>query len=233
MRVSVIIPTFNSATFVGDALRSVYEQSAAVSEVICVDDASTDNTVEFIKVHFPEVRIVTNNSNRGAAWCRNLGISIATGDLLAFLDSDDYWLYDKTQWQVEVLQSRPDLEMVGGLAEYFSEKEDGALASFPDGAHFNAYLATFLIRKSLFTKVGVFDETMRLSEDQDWFLRAREVEVKMEVKERTVLRIRVHDHNTTKDITFKNSGMMEVLKKSLTRRREAGAIENLKIIKPE
>jgi glycosyltransferase involved in cell wall biosynthesis len=232
MNVSVVIPTFNSGPFIREALQSVLDQTTPVYEVICVDDASTDNTVQIIQAGFSRVKIIQNSVNKGPSWCRNLGITAATGTVLSFLDADDLWVNDKTHWQLSVFQSEPDVEIIAGLAEYFSSSESLKYA-MPDKPHFNAYLSSLLVRRQVFDKIGLFDDTMRLSEDQDWLLRAREARIKMKVKNQTVLKKRIHESNTTQNVSFKKSSMMEALKKSLDRRRETGMMTNLEIIKPE
>jgi glycosyltransferase involved in cell wall biosynthesis len=220
---------FNSAKFISEALESVLHQTVPVHEIVCIDDASTDNTVNIVFVHYPQVKLIRNNVNRGAAASRNIGISNATGDAISFLDADDYWIHDKNEWQINVLGAE-NVDIVVGLGENFYESTE---ENAPLTPHFNAQVSTMLIRTSVFRTIGNFDESMRLSEDQDWFLRARESGSNIIVHERLVTRFRRHNNNTTKGLNFKNSGMIDVIKKSLDRRRVQGSIEELKIIRPE
>jgi glycosyltransferase involved in cell wall biosynthesis len=222
---------FNSEPFIKEALDSVISQTHPVFEIICVDDDSSDHTVKIVQQDYPQVRLFKNSMNHGPAACRNLGIEKATGDAIAFLDADDYWINDKIEWQSKILNSETS-DLVAGLGQYFWDK-DHTHDQGPDVPHFNAYLGTTLIRKGVFDRIGNFNESMRLSEDQDWFLRAREAHVNIVVKDRLAARFRRHERNITKDLTFKNSGMIEAIKKSLDRRRAQGSPQNLKILSPE
>jgi len=235
MTISVIIPAYNSEHYIEEALKSALNQEVDIKEIICVDDASTDNTVAIVRSKFPEVKIFKNEHNKGPSFCRNLGVEKSHGDLIAFIDSDDYWLPEKTRLQLEMLQSQPELEIAGGLTDYFlmPDSLDRIEKAMVNKPHFNCYVSAVLIRKSVFGKIGYFNTAMRLSEDQDWFLRAREAEINIKIMEHTVLMKRIHSQNITRDQTFKTIGMMDAIKMSLDRRRQLGTIKNLKPLKPE
>jgi len=91
MRISVVIPTYNRAAAVGEAIESVLRQTRPPDEIIVVDDGSSDNTAEVLAAFGDRIRIVAQ-PNGGVSAARNAGIRLATGDWLAFLDSDDVWL---------------------------------------------------------------------------------------------------------------------------------------------
>src|SRR5438105_15612224 len=103
--VSVVIPTFNRERKLIEALQSVVNQSFPAREIIVVDDASTDGTAS-INFHSldPRIRYVRHNQNRGGAVARNTGVQCASGNWIAFLDSDDVWLPNKLQRQRERMQ---------------------------------------------------------------------------------------------------------------------------------
>ena len=88
--VSVVIPAFNAARFIGRALENVLNQTVPVLEIIVVDDGSTDDTATVASRYAPLVR-VARKSNAGPASARNLGASLARGEWLAMLDADDWW----------------------------------------------------------------------------------------------------------------------------------------------
>jgi glycosyltransferase involved in cell wall biosynthesis len=230
MIVSVVIPTYNSEKYVGEALESIFTQTMALSEVICVDDASSDKTVSLIKSQFPRAKIILNSKNAGPGYCRNQGILNSTGTFVAFLDSDDCWAPDKTEEQTQLFRADQAMEMVGGLTENFEMQ--GGKHQLTPVPYFNAYMSSFIIKRETFKKIGLFNADLRLSEDQDWFLRAREGDVKMKILDRTVLMKRIHESNMTKDISFQESGMIDVLKKSLDRRRKSSQIKDLKSLNP-
>jgi len=105
--VSVIIPTFNRAWAVGRAIDSVLEQDYRPFELIVVDDGSTDQTAEILARYGDQLTVVCRE-NRGVSAARNAGVARAQGDLIAFLDSDDFWRPQKLTVQVDFFTSRPD-----------------------------------------------------------------------------------------------------------------------------
>jgi glycosyltransferase involved in cell wall biosynthesis len=106
--VSVIMPTYNRARWIGAALRSVLAQLQVDDELIVIDDGSTDNTREVV-ASFGERVTYLHGARRGAGPARNLGLSRARGELVAFLDSDDEWLPGKLALQRSFLEARPDV----------------------------------------------------------------------------------------------------------------------------
>ena len=103
MLVSIIIPTYNRAGFISRAVRSVLEQTYAQLEVIVVDDGSTDAIQENLSL-FEDARLkLLSQKNQGVSAARNAGLDAARGELLALLDSDDYWLPDKLRFQVQFM----------------------------------------------------------------------------------------------------------------------------------
>jgi len=108
--VSVIIPTYNRAALVGEALASVQAQSFRDFEVLVVDDGSTDATPEVLAA-WREVRVLRHPRRRGVSAARNTGVAFARGEWLAFLDSDDLWLPAKLARQMAYLAGRPDLSL--------------------------------------------------------------------------------------------------------------------------
>ena len=111
LTVSVVIPTYNHARFLGQAIDSVLAQTLSPSEVIVVDDGSTDNTAAELVHYANRIRLV-RQQNQGVSAARNNGAEIATGDLLAFLDADDIWLPRKMERQVERFATESELGLV-------------------------------------------------------------------------------------------------------------------------
>src|SRR5437667_12904384 len=99
-RVSVIIPAFNAETYIAEALRSVAGQTYDDWDVVIADDRSTDKTVEIAKGFGERVKVVEHHENAGPATARNTAVAHSDGELLAFLDADDYWLPDFLEQQV-------------------------------------------------------------------------------------------------------------------------------------
>jgi glycosyltransferase involved in cell wall biosynthesis len=132
--VSVVIPTYNNARYIGTALDSVFAQSCAPVEVIVVDDGSTDDTKEVVSRYGERVRYVYQ-PNQGLAVARNTGLSVARGDCLTYLDADDVWEPDNLLVKSSVLLQRPDLSGVFSEFSVFHESrvlhEQGTLHMFP------------------------------------------------------------------------------------------------------
>lgn len=189
--VSVVIPAFNAARYVGEALQSVVEQRYAPIEILLVDDGSTDETVAFVRSKFPQVRIISQ-PNAGVAAARNTGLQYATGELICLLDADDGWYPGKLHAQVAYLQHHPEIGAVYHAWRVWSPRPDGqfeALAALPtpDGAAIDpsksgwiycpllmdciVHTSTIMIRRALVEKVGLFRTDLINGEDYDYWLR--------------------------------------------------------------
>lgn len=120
--VSVIIPTYNRAHYLGEAIESVLKQDNrdCQIEIIVIDDGSTDNTREVLRKFGSSIRYVYQD-NRGAGAARNRGIDEATGEWVAFLDSDDRWLPDKLTLQFRVLDAFPHYKAIHSEFSIFDE----------------------------------------------------------------------------------------------------------------
>ena len=178
--VSVVIPTFNSAATLPDAIASVRSQRWSDLEIIVVDDGSTDDTGRVLEeLAGPDLRVI-RQENAGPAAARNTGIDAARGVWIAFLDADDLWLPGKLCDQFDELDRCP--------AASFSYSD--VLLRFPDGSHSelkcrrlelpllleliwgNLFCtATVLVRRDCFETVGFFDTSLRTGEDWDMWLR--------------------------------------------------------------
>jgi glycosyltransferase involved in cell wall biosynthesis len=178
--VSVIIPTYNRADLVMEAVASVRAQTYRDFEILVVDDGSTDSTPEVLPA-WPEVRMLRHPRRRGVSAARNTGVAAARGRWLAFLDSDDLWLPDKLARQMAYLEDRPDLSLCQ-TDEVWVRR--GARVNQPRthrkvaGRIFLPSLERCLISPSaavldarLLRDHGGFDETLDAAEDYDLWLR--------------------------------------------------------------
>jgi glycosyltransferase involved in cell wall biosynthesis len=181
-RVSVIIPTYNAAEFIAEALDSVLAQTYDDLEVIVVDDGSQDSTADIVS-EYAGVTLI-RQSNSGAAAARNRALQEATGDYIAFLDADDLWLPDKTTTQVRFL-SESGLkwcycdsyfawygarEYVGSLSNVQGPRVGDVLVQYLSG-NFSIPLPATMVKCEVFDHVGNFDETMRTVEHTDLWAR--------------------------------------------------------------
>jgi len=216
--VSVVIPVFNGERFLREAVESVLAQKYSPLEIIMVDDGSTDGTADVAR-SLPETVRYLHQTNQGPAAARNRGIEHAQGSLIAFADADDLWPEDKLALQLPYLMRDPAAEIVMGRIQQVLLSETGA-EDFGEPA-FSVNLGSAIIRKSVFERVGLFDETMRYSEDVDWFMRAREGGAAIVTIDAVTLLYRQHDQNMTRGKSTSELNVLKALKRSLDRRRES------------
>ncbi len=129
--VSIIVPVYNSSKFLKDTIKSIEEQTYKNYEVIFIDDCSSDNSVQIIENYAKEnskVHIIKLKRNRGTAIARNIGIRKAKGRYLSFLDSDDYWIKEKLDYQIKFITEN-DYEFIYSSYRYMSS--DGEKISTP------------------------------------------------------------------------------------------------------
>jgi glycosyltransferase involved in cell wall biosynthesis len=153
----VVIPAYNAAAFLGEAILSVVSQQGPSCELIVVNDGSTDATAE-VAAGFPEVRLV-NRSNGGIGAARNTGLREATAPLVAFLDADDVWPDGRLAALAEAMT--PDCDAVFGQAVQFGE---GREETAPQPA---LLASTMLIRREACERVGEFREELKVGEFVD------------------------------------------------------------------
>jgi len=178
--VSVIVPTYNRGWIVQEAVDSVLDQDFPDYELIVVDDGSDDNTPAIL-ANYGQAITVLHQLNSGVSAARNHGIAAASGQLIAFLDSDDLWLPRKLSRQVKFFEDHPDA-VINQTQEHWIR--NGARVNPRQRHHkfsgmiFEHSLALCLVspsavmvKKSLFDDVGVFDEQLPACEDYDLWLR--------------------------------------------------------------
>lgn len=189
-KVSVIIPAYNSARFVKEAIESVFAQTYGDYEIIVIDDGSIDNTKGVIAPYLDKIKYIYQQ-NQGASSARNTGIRHSQGEYIAFLDADDIWLPEKLRIQVEYLNNNPDTAMVYSLDLRVDvngrpcDNQSKLKRNLPRGDIFDALffrnfikLSSVMVRKRILDTVGLFDESFTHSEDYELWLRiAREFKV--------------------------------------------------------
>jgi len=222
--VSAIIPLFNQRQFVRAAVESVLAQSSEPREVIIVDDGSTDGSLNTLGI-LKDQLVVYRQRNKGPAAARNLGVSQARGEIIAFLDADDEWPPDKLQYQVRPFFQDSGIDVVLGQIRWLRGPVSSGGRSRPHGESFyGVQLGSGLFRKTVFDRVGRFDEKLRFSEDHDWFLRAREKGVEIVRIDRDVLYYRMHEQSMTRNESPEGGfGLTRIIKRSLDRRRRTGS----------
>ncbi|MCW5207218.1 glycosyltransferase family 2 protein [Desulfobulbus sp. US1] len=199
--ISVIIPTFNRAGFLEQAIGSVLDQSCACGEILVVDDGSNDGTSEIVRRISRPAKVPIRylyQENKGASASRNMGIVEARHDFLCFLDSDDRWAPHKLKMQLEAMEHQPQY-LISHTRELWyrqgmqvNQKKKHAP---PHGEIFNRALqmcvvgmSTVMVRRELFTRYGLFAEDMLCCEDYDLWLRVSRKEKFLLVDEALTLK---------------------------------------------
>jgi len=179
-RVSVVIPTYNRAALLAEAIASVLSQGFSGTELIVVDDGSTDETGALLASFGDRVTVI-RQEHRGVSGARNRGIEAAGADLVAFLDSDDYWLAGKLAAQAAFFEAHPGA-LVCQTEEVWirnGRRVNPRLRHRKEGGMiFERSLelclvspSAVMVRKALFDRVGRFDEVLPACEDYDLWLR--------------------------------------------------------------
>ena len=224
--ISCIVPVFNGERYLREALDSIFAQTYQKLEVIVVDDGSTDGTATVV-AGFGDRVCSLWQPNHGPAAARNLGLDIARGDYVAFLDADDLWHSEKLQRQLTRFLARAELDYCVAHAQNFwipelSEEND----KFRDhriAKALPAYVTgSLLVRREFLTRVGFFDPSLGHGDSMEWFLRAAEHGAVGELMSDVLLYRRLHHTNRIRQLaaTSRNE-FLQIVKASLDRRRQS------------
>jgi len=224
--VSVIIPTYNRADKVARAVASVLHQTYTDYDLIVVDDGSRDGTRETFSLFPSRVIRLFHDENRGVSAARNTGILASRSPLVAFLDSDDYWLPEKLAAQVDFFEDHPEA-VACQTQEIWIRKgrrvNPRKKHLKPSGDIFLPSLrlclvspSAVMVRRSLFEEVGLFDEAFPVCEDYDLWLR---IACKHPI------------HLLDRDLVIKEGGAPDQLSRSLTGMDRFRIASLLKIMK--
>jgi len=219
--VSVVIPTFNRAHLVGQAIKSVLCQTYQGFEIIVVDDASIDNTEEVVKgFGNPRIHFLRNSQNHGASWARNSGAEVAQGEYLAFLDSDDLWYPEFLERQLTALNDFPlDVgmiccSMVRKQGESHSVITPSATYLTFDGnlvqARGGLCSSSFVVRRAAFHTIGGFDVNFSSFQDFDFLLRMS-ANYRVEASNDILMEYRLGKDSISVNIDKKTKGLERIV----------------------
>lgn len=214
--VTVIIPTFNGAATIAEAIASIRAQDVAI-EIIAVDDGSTDETPRVLEQS--EVRVI-RQANAGPAAARNSGLQHASAPFVAFLDDDDLRVRGSLRRQLELLLETPGGAATIGLSEHVSCDCDGVRRGGASEPRLLFSLGAALIRRTTFDRIGTFDPRLPGSEDVDWFLRLRDAGLQLLVTRDLIQTVRRTGENITRGKSLEELGFHAALRRSIRRRRE-------------
>jgi glycosyltransferase involved in cell wall biosynthesis len=220
--ISVIIPAYRAAAYLGEAIDSVFAQTHRPLEVIVVDDGSDDGTGAVASAFGDRVRLVRQERG-GTGAARNTAVGLARGAYLAFLDADDRFPPAKLEHQLAPLELDPELDMVfGHVREFVSpelppEVQAGIRPPAPPSPWAAPNL--MLIRRESFERVGPFATDVQIGETVDWCARAAEAGLKSITLAEVVLERRLHTQNKGILERDAQSQYIQVLKAAIDRRR--------------
>ena len=179
--VSVVIPCFNSAETILRAIDSVRRQTVPVLEIIVVDDGSTDGSADLVERNCPDV-LVIRQPNAGSAAARNAGMRRAQGEFIALLDADDLWLPHRLATQLPIMHKEPSVGLVCGTIKWVHAGSNCVPRVTPNNRYrlrnaaevmcnHQVPTSTVLLRRAVLDSVGYMDESLRTSQDTDFFFR--------------------------------------------------------------
>ena len=223
--VSVVIPTWNRAGLIVRAINSVLSQTYSNWELIIVDDGSTDNTDEVVK-KFQEndtrIRFIKHEKNSGGnSVPKNIGIKNAAGEYIAFLDSDDEYLPEKMEKQINLF-NKSEIKNLGfvGCNNFRINGETSLETKILDKGNIyekllhNYFITTpgiIMIKREVLNKIGKFDENLKFSNDTDFFIRIAKSGFNFYFVDEPLFKY--HEHNSSMTNTFnEDSKIQELLK---------------------
>lgn len=214
--VSIIIPCYNQGQFLGETIQSAIDQNYQKKEIIVVNDGSTDNTKNVAERFFNVIQYI-EQENKGVSAARNAAIRVANGEYIAFLDSDDILLPGSITHRAAYLESHPEVSLICSDSIYFNESGPLGLRSklFDkpknidnfrwETVDYNATISSTMLRRSSFEKVGLFDESIRISEDWLMFVKLS-LHFNMAYINEPLIKYRLHRNNISKAIGLDNVG---------------------------
>jgi glycosyltransferase involved in cell wall biosynthesis len=221
-QVSIIIPTYNSATYLKQAIDSVLAQTHRDFEILVIDDGSTDDTADLMNGYGAAVRYL-RQPNHGVATARNRGIEESRGEYVAFLDADDVWLPDKLERQIEALEQYPGRGAC--YTDFFVVAPDltvqTRISHAQQGHTFEALLlkgnvvgtpSSVICRREDVRQVGGFDPSFSYGADWEMWIRLASVTEFVHVREPLVL-YRQHDGNMSRNIALLEDDSVRLLAK--------------------
>jgi glycosyltransferase involved in cell wall biosynthesis len=247
--VSAIIPTYNRAALLVEAVESALTQRRPPDEILVIDDGSRDDTATRMAAYGDRVRYV-RQANAGPSAARNHGFRLARGEYLALLDSDDLWTPDRLERQLEVLQRHPETDVVFGREVLFSDGQPDLDWNLHDpevrrvlgqtAGPLSPVLpllirenvvptSTALFRRALLDRAGGIDESLRQAEDWDLWLRFALAGARFAHVPRPLCRRRMHDSNLIHDKEARMNATLAVLERHRPACGEHAGLAELRI----
>ncbi len=209
MRISCIIPVYNAGRYLADALDSVLAQDWPLHEIIVVDDGSTDHSASVMRSYGGRTTVEAQR-HAGVATARNRGLRASSGDVIAFQDADDLWPHGRLRKLAEAMELNPAVDIVAGAVEFLDERELNAGARHVT-THRPFHMASLLIRRRVFDRVGTFNEDLAVAEDTEFMMRVRQLSVGLQPVDVLSLIYLLHAGNISLDIARTQSNTLDAL----------------------
>ena len=205
-KVSVIIPNYNYARFIGEAIESVLAQTYQPLEIIVVDDGSTDDSIKVIESFGDKIKLI-RQENGGVGKARNTGARNSNGDFFAFLDADDIWLPEKIEKQTELFNNASigyvscgmsEFNLEGNIIGQYRPLATGWITENMVLFDINTVVSgsAIMVNKESFERIGGFDENPNLHPSEDWDFARRISEIcPVNVTSEILVRYRNHGNN--------------------------------------
>jgi glycosyltransferase involved in cell wall biosynthesis len=195
MKISVIVPLYNCAPYVAEAIDSILMQTRPADEIIVVDDGSTDDGGKVLARYGSAVRLIVQQHS-GRTTALNKGLHEAASDTIAFLDADDFWTSDKLDRQAAMLSANAAIDGVFGYVRQFADCDAIAGCIIPPEPQPGVNKNTLLIRRNAFERFGYFDESLQTSDFVPWYSRATALGLQTLMIPDVVAYRRLHATNT-------------------------------------
>lgn len=225
--VSVVIAVRNGEEFLGASIESALAQTWARCELIVVDGNSSDRSRDIAR-SYPQVTLLEQRS-QGFAGAWNEGILAARGSMIAILDSDDLWDPRKIELQARALADNPACGYAIARTRFLRMPGAPLPPGFErvnlEADHSAPYPSATLVRRTAFDLVGLFDESLRIASDIEWFRKARDLGIGEVSMTEVLLHRRIHSGNLSyspPDPGMLNRELLSLLRASINRRRGAG-----------
>jgi glycosyltransferase involved in cell wall biosynthesis len=225
--ISCIVPVFNGERYIGEVIESIIAQTYRPLQIIVADDGSCDGTRAVAKGYGEQVTYLWQ-PNGGALAARNLGLSAASGEYIAFLDADDLWHPEKLTLQMGRFNGRSELDICITHIQMFWTKdlsnEEAYYENHPRARPLPGYVTTTLLaRRDIFSRVGQFNTELWFGDATDWFIRAIEHGAVIELLPDVLTYHRMYPFNLTRRRSeASREEFLQIVKASLDRRRKDG-----------
>jgi len=219
MQISIVIPSFNQGVYIGETIKSILDQKEKDVEIIIVDNKSTDKTKEILEKYKNQIKIISEK-DRGQTDAINKGMEMAKGDILAYLNSDDYYEPGSLKTVREFFRDNTEAKIIYGQGKLVDEK--GRMIRMYKTEHptldslFRECVIsqpTVFMRREVFEKIGEFDTNLNYAMDYDYWIRVGK-KYRFHYIDRILASTRIHPKSKTAQSEKVFEGILKVLKKN-------------------